>query len=159
MVQGDVRITAIWNTPEFFRALAGVEGAQDIKRHETLYHAYAEKFGFQHDLVFTIILDSTSVDLRAYSLKENSMLRNDKGVEVVPWHWLEASGSSSRHLEGVLFFPQRTESGSHMVGHLVGEHLPEERPPVSLEMMLKGLSGGQETVFRWELPPVAQGTG
>jgi hypothetical protein len=154
-----VGITAVWNTAEFFKALAGVESAQDTKNHETLYHAYAEKFGFQHDLVFTLLLDSRSLDLRAYSMKENSVLRNDKGVEVVPWHWLEASGSSSRHLEGVLFFPQRTESGTPMIGHLIGEHLPGESPPKFLDLILKGLPGGQEAIFRWELPPATQETG
>lgn len=158
MVQGDIRITVIWNTPAFFRALAAVEGAQDIKRHETLFHAYADKFGFMHDLVFTVILDSASLDLRTYPAKENGLLRNDKGVEVVPWHWLEGRGSSARHLEGVLSFPQRTKSGSPMMGHLTGEHLPGEKPAAILELVLKGLPGG-EAVFRWDLSSVSQGSG
>jgi len=158
-VQGDVRITVVWNTDEFFKALAEAESAQDIKRHETLYHAYADKFGFQHDLVFTIILDSTSVDLRTYPVKESGVLRNDKGVEVIPWHWLEGRGSSSRHLEGVLSFPQRTKSGTPMMGHLIGEHLPGESPPRFLDLILKSFPGGQEAVFQWEIPPAAQETG
>jgi hypothetical protein len=157
--QGDMRITIVWNTEEFFRALAGAESAHDIKRHETLYHAYSEKFGFQHDFVFTLILDSTSMDLRSYPVKENSLLRNDKGVEVIPWHWLEASGSSSRHLEGFLSFPQRTRSGSPLVGHLVGEHLPGESPPSWVELVIKGLPSGQEAVVRWELPPANREAG
>src|SRR3972149_5754709 len=158
-VQGNIRIAVIWNTPGFFRALARVEGAQDIKRHETLYHAYDEKFGFLHDFVFTVILDSESVDLRAHGIKENSRLRNDKGTEVLSWHWVEGRDSSSRHLEGVLFFAQRTESGTPMIGHLIGEHLPGESPPKFLDLILKGLPGGQEAIFRWELPPATQETG
>jgi hypothetical protein len=150
--QGDVRITVVWNTDEFFKALAEAESAHDISRHGTLYHAYAEKFGFLHDFVFTIILDSSSVDLRSYLMKENALLRNDKGVEVSPWHWLEGRGSSSRHIEGVLSFPQRTKSGTPMMGHLTGEHLPGESPATFLELVLKELPGGQEVVLRWLLP-------
>jgi len=159
IVQGDVRITVIWNTPEFFRDLAAAAGAQDIKRHEALFHAYADKFGFMHDLVFTIILDSTSIDLRAYPVKESSVLRNDKGVEVVAEHWLEGRGSTPQHMEGVLSFPQRTKSGTPMMGHLVGEHLPGESPAKFLDLILKDLPGNQEAVLRWEFPPAAQETG
>jgi hypothetical protein len=153
-----VKISAVWNTDQFFKALAEAESAHDISRHEALYQAYAEKFGFLHDFVFTIILDSTSIDLRAYSVKENSILRNDKGVEVVALHWLEGSGSTPRHVEGVLSFPQRTESGTPMMGHLVGKHLPGESPAKFLDLLLKDLLGSQEIVFRWELPPTAQKT-
>ena len=158
-VQGDFRMTAVWNTDGFFKALAEAESAHDISRHETLYHAYADKFGFLHDFVFTIILDSASVDLRTYLVKENSVLRNDKGVEVIPWQWLEGRGSSSRHLEGVLSFPQRTQSGTPLMGHLIGEHLPGESPAKLLDLILKGLPGNQEAVFRWELPTAAPETG
>lgn len=152
IVQGDVRITAVWNTPEFFRALANAEGAQarDIRRHETLYHAYGKKFNFHSDFIFTLVLDSASLDLRPYPVKETSVLRNDKGVEVIPWRWLEAR-SSSQHREGILFFPQRTQAGQPMIGHVVGEHLPGESPPVWIELTLKGLPGGQEAVLHWDL--------
>ncbi len=151
-----VRVTVVWNAPEFFRAWARAEGAGDRRKQDTLYHAYAERYNLHSDLVFTIILDSASTDLRTYPIKEKAVLRNDKGIQVVPWRWLEARGASSRHLEGVLSFPQRTEAGDHMVGHLVGEHLPEEKPPSSLELVLKNLPGGQEAVFLWELPPAMQ---
>ena len=43
-------------------------------------------------------------------------------------------------------------AGEHLIGHRVGEHMPGEKPPVWLELVLKGLPGGQEAVFRWELP-------
>jgi hypothetical protein len=151
-VIGDVRINVIWDTPEFFRALAKAEGAQDIQRHETLYHAYTERFNIPSDLVFTVIMDSASVDLRTYDVKEKSLLRNDKEISITPWQWSEARGFSSRHLEGVLSFPQRTKIGQMMIGHVVGEHLPGEKPPIWLELVLSGLPNGQEAVFRWDLP-------
>lgn len=42
-------------------------------------------------------------------------------------------------------------AGEHLVGHLVGEHLPGEKPPTWLELVLSGLPNGQEAGFRWEL--------
>ncbi len=149
--EGGSRVTVVWNSPRFFKALAAAEGKQDIKRHEVLYHEYAKRFRVHRDLVFTVSVDSTEVDLQTYQLRENSTLRNDKGDEVKPWRWEEARGSSSRHMEGVLYFPQRTEAGERMMGHLVGEHIPGESPPVYLELVLKEWPKKQEGVFRWDL--------
>ena len=153
---GDVRLRVIWDTPRFLKALAMAEGAQDIRRHDALYHAYAKRFNIHEDLIFTVIVESDSFDLRSYAVKERSLLRNDKGISIAPWQWSEARGSSSRHLEGVLSFPQMTGVGEHLIGHLIGEHLPGEKPPVWLELVLKGLPGETETVFRWELSPAAR---
>jgi hypothetical protein len=150
---GGIKIVAVRNSPEFFNALATAEAAQarDITRHKTLYHDYAEKFDFHGNVVFTIILESASLDLDTYQVKERSLLRNDKGMTVAPSRWLPGIRSSSRHVEGVLFFPQRTETGESMIGHLPGAHLPGEGPPIWLELELKQLPGEQEAVFRWEL--------
>lgn len=148
---GDIRISVVWDTPRFFKALAVAEGAQDIKRHDALYHAYAERFNLYSDLVFTVTMESGSVDLRTYNVKEKSLLRNDKEISITPWQWSEARGSTSRHLEGVLSFQQMTKADEHLIGHLIGEHLPGEPPPVWLELVLEGLPGGGEAVFRWDL--------
>jgi hypothetical protein len=150
---GEIKIVEVWNSPGFFNALATAEAAQarDITRHKTLYHDYAEKFDFHGSVVFTIVLDSVSIDLEAYPVKERTLLRNDKGMQVAPSRWLPGVHSSSHHVEGVLFFPQRTEAGESMIGHLPGAHLPEESPARFLDLILKGLPDGQEVVFRWEL--------
>jgi len=76
---GDVKIIVIWNSPGFFRGLATAQGERDIKRHEILYHEYAKRFHVHSDLVFTLILDSGSVDLQAFPVRQNVLLRNDKG--------------------------------------------------------------------------------
>ncbi|MBI3610502.1 MAG: hypothetical protein HY204_07360 [Nitrospirae bacterium] len=149
---GGIRITVIWDTPEFFRTLAVAEGAQGMKRPDAVYHEYEKRFNVYDNLIFTVIMESESVDLRTYAVKEKSLLRNDKEISITPWQWSEARGSSSRHLEGVLSFPQMTAVGEHLIGHLIGEHLPGEKPPTVLELVLKGLPGEQEAVFRWELP-------
>jgi len=149
---GDVRISVTWNTPEFFRTLAVAEGAQGTKRPDALYHEYEKRFNAYDNLVFTVTMDSESVDLRTYNVKGKSLLRNDKEISIAPRQWSEARGVSSRHLEGLLFFPQMTEAGEHLIGHLIGEHLPGEKPPIWLELSLKGLPGEKEAVFRWELP-------
>jgi hypothetical protein len=150
---GDIRITVIWDTPEFFRTLAIAEGMKDIRRPDALYHEYEKRFNVYDNLVFTVIMDSGSVDLRTYNVKEQSWLRNDKKINITPWRWSEARGSSSRHLEGVLSFPQMTAVGEHLIGHLIGEHLPGEKPPIVLELVLNKLPGGPEAVFHWDLPP------
>lgn len=149
---GDVRITVIWDTPEFFMSLAVAEAARGSKRPDALYHEYEKRYSAYDNLVFTVIMDSESVDLRTYDVKEKSMLRNDKEISNMPWQWSEARDSSARHLEGVLTFPQMTAGGEHLIGHLIGEHLPGEKPPTVLELVLKGLPGGPETVFQWDLP-------
>lgn len=156
---GDIKVTVVWNSPEFFNALATAEGAQagDITRHKTLYHAYAKKFDFHSDLIFTVVMESASVDLRGYRVMEKSLLRNDKGTEVLPWQWLEGKSFSARHLEGVLFFPQRNKAGERLIGHLLGEHLPGESPPRFVELVLKGILGGPDAVLRWATPEGGEG--
>jgi hypothetical protein len=149
---GDVRITVIWDTPEFFSALAVAEGRQGPKRPDALYHEYEKRYSAYDNLVYTVIMDSESVDLRAYDVKEKSLLRNDKEISNTAWQWSEARGSSARHLEGVLTFPQMTVGGEHLIGHLIGEHLPGEKPPTWLELVLSGWPNGKEAVLRWDLP-------
>ncbi|MEW6324229.1 MAG: hypothetical protein AB1515_02460 [Nitrospirota bacterium] len=154
---GGMRIAVVWNSPAFFNALATAEAAKarDVARHKTLYQGYAERFGVHRDLVFTVMLDSPSTDFD-YPIHERSLLRNDKGIEVVPSGWQLGSRSSSRHLEGILTFPQRTAAGEAVIGHLIGEHMPGESPPAAIELTLKALPGGGEAKFRWELPAARQ---
>lgn len=153
VTQGDRTIRVTWDTPGFFRALAAAEGAQDIKRHETLYHAYAERFNLHRDLVFSVVIEAASADLRNWPVKQNSSVRNDKGDGVAAWQWREARGASARHLEGVLLVPQRTEAGAMILGHRVGEHLPGERAAGAIELTIGALPGGQDAVLRWSAPP------
>lgn len=48
-----------------------------------------------------------------------------------------------------------TEAGERLIGHLIREHLPGDKPPTVLELVLKGLPGGQEAVFRRDIPQKA----
>lgn len=155
---GDIKMTVVWNSPEFFNALATAEGAQagDITRHKTLYHDYAEKFDYNSDFIFTVVLESPSTNLMGYPMKGKALLRNDKGDKVLPWQWREGLQSTARHLEGVLIFPKRNEAGVLLIGHLLGEHLPGESPPQFIELVLKGISGGPDTVFRWPTPEAVE---
>ncbi len=150
----EVRISATWNSPKFFKALAAAEGEHDIKRHEVLYHEYAERFGFHRDIVFTLVMDSDSPDLFEYLVKENVFLRNDKGDEAKPLRWSKLISTSPPHIEGLLYFSQRNKAGTLMIGHLPGEHMPGESPPTFFELVIKGLPGGAEEKLRWDLPQV-----
>lgn len=103
------------------------------------------------DLTFSIALHSETIDVRSIPVGQTSLLRNDKGTEIIPWRWIESRGQSARHLEGVLLFPERSPAGNRLMGHLLGEHLPGETPPRHIEMVLKELSGGLDVVLRWDL--------
>jgi hypothetical protein len=149
---GDVRAVVTWNSPKFFKALAAAEGGPDVKRHQVLYHKYAERFRVHSDIAFTLVMDSESFDLFEYSVKENVLLRNDKGDEALPSMWEELTSTSPQYLEGILYFPQRSKAETLMIGHLTGEHMPGERPPTFIELVIKGLPGNKEETLRWELP-------
>ncbi|HEX9756297.1 MAG TPA: hypothetical protein VGB26_00690 [Nitrospiria bacterium] len=147
-----VQILATWNSPTFFKALAAAEREHDVKRHEVLFHEYAERFRVHSDIVFTLVMDSDSFDLFEYSVKENVLLRNDKGDEAKPLMWSKLTSFSPQHLEGILYFPQRNKAGTLMMGHLTGEHIPGERPPIFIELVIQKLQGNQEMVLQWEVP-------
>lgn len=59
------------------------------------------RFSAYDNLVFTVFMDSTSVNLRMYNVKEKSLLRNDKEISIPLWQWSETRGASPRHREGV----------------------------------------------------------
>jgi hypothetical protein len=80
---------------------------------------------------FQVVLDTHSVNLDAYDLKTITVLRDDTGKEHLP-KGAENKGSG-HHREVSLVFPPVT---------------PEAK---RLEMIIKGIAGVNERIFRWEL--------
>ena len=63
--------------------------------------------------VFTVRMDTHSVDLDGFDLKNLAVLRTDEGLEVAPASWDAPSGG--HHREGKLTFPE-TVDGRPVLG-------------------------------------------
>ncbi len=80
---------------------------------------------------FQVVLDTHSVNLDVYDLKSITVLRDDTGRDYVPTA-VESKGAG-HHREVTLTFPT-TPPGAKR-----------------LEMVIKGVAGVKERVFRWDL--------
>ncbi len=88
-----------------------------------------------HSLVFYVALNTHSVDLDNYDLRELAVLRDNGGEEYSPTSWESASGG--HHRQGVLHFP-----------------LPDslvQGEAEYLEIMIRDVAGIEARVMKWEL--------
>ena len=92
-------------------------------------------------LAVQVKLDTHAVDLDQYQLEKLALLRDAQGREIQALG-LESPGGSGHHREGVLLFPSIDVTGKPMLS-------PEAK---SLTLILRGIGGVQERVFRWQLP-------
>lgn len=90
-------------------------------------------------LVFTVAMDTHSVDLDSYDLRTLAVLRTDQGTEAQPTSWDAAKGG--HHREGTLTFPATTADGKPLLA-------PETR---SFALTIRGIAGVPERTFRWTL--------
>ncbi len=91
-------------------------------------------------LVFSVTMDTHSVNLDGYDLGKLTVLRNDQGQEVMPQTWDGPPGG--HHRSGNLTFPTTDGSGRPIVG-------PGTK---RLELVIRDVSGVKERVLTWELP-------
>jgi hypothetical protein len=89
--------------------------------------------------VFGVTMDTHSVDLDDYDLKELAVLRNDQGKEVRPSGWNAPKGG--HHREGTLRFPEKAPDGSPVIG-------PGTR---EIELIIRDVAGVPERKFEWRL--------
>ena len=87
---------------------------------------------------FEIKLDTHSVNLDQYDLKQLATLRNDLGVAVKPLTF-EKKGSG-HHIQNILAFPAKDEAGKSVAGDGV----------TSLELVLFDIADVPQRVLRWE---------
>lgn len=92
-------------------------------------------------LAVQVKLDTHAVDLDQYQLEKLATLRDTQGQEIQALG-LESPSGSGHHREGVLIFPGTDASGKPVLG-------PEVR---TLTLILRGVGGVPERVFRWQLP-------
>ena len=86
-------------------------------------------------------LDTHAVDLDQYQLEKLAVLQDAQGREIQAVG-LESPSGSGHHREGVLTFPGTDASGKPLLS-------PEAK---SLTLLLRGIGGVEERVFRWQLP-------
>ncbi len=89
--------------------------------------------------VFVVVMDTHSVDLDAYDLRQLVVLRNDQGREARPTGWDAPKGD--HHRSGTLTFPVATPDGSPLIG-------PNTR---AIDLVFKDVAGVPERTFRWKL--------
>ncbi len=88
---------------------------------------------------FEIKLDTHSVNLDQYDLKQLATLRNDRGVAVKPLTF-EKTGSG-HHIQNILAFPAKDEAGKSVAGDGVS----------SLELVLFDIADVPQRVLRWDV--------
>ena len=88
---------------------------------------------------FTVALDTHSVELDGYDLRQLAVLRTDQGREVRPSGWDAPKGG--HHRSGALTFPAMASDGSPLVGPTTRE----------LTLVIRDVAGVPERVFRWPL--------
>jgi hypothetical protein len=93
-------------------------------------------------LAVRVKLDTHAVDLDQYPLETLAVLQDAQGREI-PAVGLESASGSGHHREGVLTFPGTDGSGKPLLS-------PEAK---RLTLILRGIGGVSERVFRWQLPP------
>lgn len=89
--------------------------------------------------VFAVALDTHSVDLDGYDLRQLAVLQTDQGVEMRPSGWDAPAGG--HHRAGTLSFPATTPDGAQVIG-------PQTK---SIELTIRGVAGVAERTFRWDL--------
>jgi Spy/CpxP family protein refolding chaperone len=92
-------------------------------------------------LAVQVKLETHAVDLDQYQLETLAVLRDAQGREIQAVG-LESASGSGHHREGVLLFPGTDATGKPVLS-------PEAK---SLTLILRGIGGVQERVFRWQLP-------
>ena len=142
---GRVAVVATHEAPILFSALACLGAAQQ-GRGEDEAERLLQTYWRAHDLdryhVFSLALESTSLDLTSYRPESDIRLRSAAGYEVPPETWIEdATPMPDRYRVGMLHFPRLSASGQPL--------LAEDDDWVELRLWAPD---GQEHTLRWELP-------
>jgi hypothetical protein len=89
--------------------------------------------------VFTVAMNTHSVDLDGYDLRTLAVLRTDRGTEAQATSWDAPKGG--HHREGTLTFPAAAADGKPVLGS--DTH--------ALTLTIRGIAGVPERTFRWTL--------
>lgn len=84
-----------------------------------------------NSLSFTVAMDTHSVNLDQYDLKQLATLRDYQGNEYQPSFWDSAAG------------------GHHRTGKLTFDQINSQIKPRTFELAIRNVAGIQERVFKW----------
>lgn len=87
--------------------------------------------------VFSVVMDTHSVDLDGVDLSRQAVLRTDQGIEIAPSAW--QSPLSGHHRRGMLTFPATTPDGRPVFS-------PATR---RVELVIRDIAGVPERVLLW----------
>ena len=88
-------------------------------------------------LAFTVALDTHSVDLDGYDLRDLASIRTASGTELEALDWDAPKGG--HHRQGTLIFPTQNPDGSDVLG-------PVDR---TLTLVIRDVAGLPERTFTW----------
>ncbi|MHB1131045.1 MAG: hypothetical protein ACYC4L_01515 [Chloroflexota bacterium] len=91
------------------------------------------------DLTFTVAMDTHSVQLDGYDLRDLAVLRTNDGREVKPLSWQAPGGG--HHRQGTLTFPTTTADGTAVLGD----------GTKSVRLIIRGVAGVVERELSWEV--------
>ena len=89
--------------------------------------------------VFTVEMDTHTVNLDGYDLQRLAVLRVDQGQEIQPGGWKAPTGG--HHRSGILSFPATTASGTSVIK-------PDTR---SIKLIIRNVGDVPERIFTWTL--------
>jgi hypothetical protein len=81
---------------------------------------------------FSVVMDTHSINLDRYDLKQLAELKDDQGNEYQPISWDSAAG------------------GHHRTGTLKFLQIGSQVEPHTLELVIRDIAGVKERIFKWE---------
>lgn len=105
----------------------------------TLLTTPAKEFDPASEIAFEIALDTHAVELGAYDLAKAIVLRDGAGAEHRAIRWTGGAGGG-HHRSGLIVFTK----------NLVWDPAADGKETLSLELVVKDVSGVRERVLRWD---------
>jgi len=127
MGQGDIYCDIVYATPEYFKSI----GAEHLIKEYDLAHYYVFIAGFSvHENSLELIDLDKVTTMRSGGRESNSS---------PPWH-LRFQTADKHHFEGIVRFSK--DGDSNVI----------DNSSKWLELVIKGVGGDEDRVFRWNLP-------
>lgn len=111
----------------------GVEIGLTLMNPDALYSG--------EDILFEVAMNTHTVNLDQYRMEDITYLRDNKGRLFKAKAW-ESPRGGGHHRFGILRFSGKDSRGKMIIG----------KDDIYLEVVVKGVAGVEERIFRWELP-------
>ena len=134
-------VPSLWSSPLSAQSIVGPATAKNRGGAVTVEAKYlgTATVGAVEALRFEIKLDTHSVNVDQYDLKQLATLRNDRGVAVKPLSF-EKNGSG-HHVQNVLSFPAKDEAGKPVMSGTAK----------AIELVLFDIADVPQRILRWDV--------